>query len=144
MAWSLGLSLSTNESIFCTSFFHLKDNLSFHLVSRILRLKSAENIRLPILWVKLWLSLNLYSRFFTVLLGVSSPLAILKGLNFFKKANCFFFNFFWVFWHKKLHLQKLCPIFGVQFKPHLSFILVKFNFDKFTLTYLNNHTVFKN
>ena len=28
--------------------------------------------------------------------------------------------------------------------PHHSFILVKFNFDKFTFTYLNNHTILKN
>lgn len=39
----LGLSKLNGSAV------SLKDNLSFYLVSRTLRLKSAENIRLPIL-----------------------------------------------------------------------------------------------
>ena len=37
--------------------------------------------------------------------------------------------------------QKNCDEISI---PHHSLILVKFNFDKFTFTYLNDHAIFKN
>ena len=47
MSIRLELSKLNNSAV------SLKDNLFFHLVSRTLRLKSAENTCLQILWVKL-------------------------------------------------------------------------------------------